>query len=1447
MTGYYLPGSAALPGFRLGKVLARLRRELPALTDGAAWAAYFVDAAAPLGEEELAALARLLDASLPVGTSGRASDAPSPAAAHGAKAGSAAPRTETSGSPDLPGRARVLVTPRAGTISPWSSKATDIVRNCGFDRVRRVEHGTLWVLSGVNTLTEGALGTLHDRMTERVSPLGELPVPDSRSAASTRDLAVPPDLFRETPPEPLVRISLRHQPERALRDADRRLGLALNEDEVRWLRDRFGALGRDPTDAELMMFAQANSEHCRHKIFNASWTVDGRPAERSLFDMIRYTHAASPGRVLSAYHDNSAVIEGGPVAWFGPDPATGVYRHAAERSGLLMKVETHNHPTAVSPFPGAATGSGGEIRDEAATGRGAESRAGLVGFSVSSLRIPGFEQPWEADGPGTPPHIASALDIMLDAPIGAARFNNEFGRPALCGYFRTFEQAKEGEGGTWHGYHKPIMIAGGMGRIRARHVAKAVLRPGTLIAVLGGPAMLIGLGGGAASSSVVSGPGADRPGAPRERAPVRDDRPEPDDVRRPRRLDLADDGGSEVSDDLRGPELDRAERGLSSVAKDLHRQELDYARHGPSKVADELHRRELDFASVQRDNAEMQRRAQEVIDSCTRLGDSNPILSIHDVGAGGLANAVPELVHAAGLGARVDLGAIPTADPGLSPMKLWCNEAQERYVLALDPAERPQVESICRRERCPISVIGEVTEAPRIEVRDFRRGEPAVDVPLDLVLGDAPRLAREARHAPDAAREAVALPAGIDAISILGRVLRLPCVADKTFLVTIGDRSVSGLVVRDQMVGPWQVPVADCAVTAADHLGFAGEAMAMGERSPLAVLDPGASARMAIGEALTNLAAAGVGALSEVVLSANWMADAGRDDTALLDAVRSAALELCPELGIPIPVGKDSLSMRTAWRDGGRERAVSAPVSLVVSAFAPVGDVRRALVPMLVKEAENRLVFADLGLGRDRLGGSALAQVFGVRGGDPPDVEARVLREFFDAVQALVAEGLVLAYHDRSDGGLAATLCEMAFAGRTGLRIDLTPLGPEPLPALLSEELGAALQVRARDAPRVLERLRAIPRLAPHVHSIGEAHEGDRIRFEHRGATVLDAARVDLHRAWSETSWRIQALRDKPECAREAFDALLDEADPGLGASLAFPYGRIAAEPGRATGGAASPERPAAAAAGVPSDLSPSLSHGRPRVAILREQGVNGHRELAAAFDRAGFEAVDVHMTDLLEGRQTLDRFTGLAAGGGFSYGDVLGAGGGWAAGVLHREGLREAFRAFFARPDTFTLGICNGCQMLARLGSLVPGADAWPRFLPNRSGQFEARLVMCEILDSPSLFFRGMAGSKLPVVVAHGEGRVETGPAVPAPCLRFVDNRHRPAERYPANPNGSPGGLTGFTTRDGRATILMPHPERTFRTVQLSWHPPGWGEESPWMEMFRNARRWCEETASGL
>ncbi|MCY4452954.1 MAG: phosphoribosylformylglycinamidine synthase [Immundisolibacterales bacterium] len=1387
MTVHYLPGAAALPEFRLAKTLVALRRKHPAITELFAWSAYFVDAAVPLDDDELSALGRLLDPSIRT-----------------------APHSGARAPPDPADALRVLVIPREGTISGWSSKATDIAGNCGFARVRRVERGTLWLVSGSPGVAASALEPLYDRMTERLLPVADA-APNAPRLEALEELAAPAGMFGDTRARPLVRISLRSDPELTLRDADRRLGLALNDDEVQWLCERFAALRRAPTDAELMMFAQANSEHCRHKIFNAAWTVDGRPSELSLFDMIRHTHAVNPGRVLSAYRDNSAVVDGGCPAWFGPDPETGDYRHVREPAGLLMKVETHNHPTAVSPFAGAATGSGGEIRDEAATGRGAGSRAGLVGFSVSALRIPGFEQPWEADGPGAAPHLASALEIMLDAPVGAARFNNEFGRPALGGYFRSFEQPRDAGGGDWYGYHKPIMIAGGMGRVRRRHVAKDALRPGMLIGVLGGPAMLIGLGGGAASSGSGSGmdPIAARPGqdpsAPRAGSPEAFD----EDVRR-RRPGSA--GDEPIGDD-----------------GGRHRQEIDRAGHDSSKAGDDHHRRELDFRSVQRDNAEMQRRAQEVIDSCARLADRNPIRSIHDVGAGGLANAVPELVHADGLGARLALRAIPTADPGMSPMEIWCNEAQERYVIAFDPDDRPRIESFCRRERCPFAVIGTVTEEPHLTLEDEGGDGPAVDVPVDLVLGGTPRLAREARHGPVSARMELELPGGTDVPAALQRVLRLPCVADKSFLVTIGDRSVSGLVARDQMVGPWQVPVADCAVTAADHCGFAGEAMAVGERAPVAVLDPAASARMAIGEALTNVAAAGIGSLSEAVLSANWMADAGRDDTALHDAVRAAALELCPELGVPIPVGKDSLSMRTAWREGSRERVVSAPLSLVASAFAPVADVRRALTPVLAKDSGNRLVLVDLGLGRGRLGGSALAQVCCAPGGEPPDADAGVLKGFFDSFQSLVEDGLVLAYHDRSDGGLAVTVCEMAFAGRAGVRIDLTPLGPDPMRVLFCEELGAVLQVHGRDAAAVLERLRAVPRLASHVHAIGEACTGSRIRFEHRGTTILDTARVDLHRAWSQTSYRMQALRDDPQCAREAFDALLDDTDPGLGASLTFPYGtssRAGAAAGAATPCTATkPSKPRA---------------HRPRVAILREQGVNGHLELAAAFDRAGFDAVDLHMSDLIDGRQSLAPFAGLAAGGGFSYGDVLGAGGGWAATVLHRHDLRETFREFFRRPDTFSLGVCNGCQMLARLRSLIPGADDWPRFAPNRSGQFEARLVMCEILDSPSIFFRGMAGSKLPVVVAHGEGRAVPATGARAPCLRFVDNRHRPAERYPANPNGSPGGLTGFTSRDGRATVLMPHPERTFRTVQLSWHPPDWSEESPWMEMFRNALRWC-------
>ena len=1361
MTVHCLAGPPALPRFRLGRTLEALRREVPGVAGGSAYSVYFVHTVGPPTAEERTALARLVRACTGQRPFRFAGDPGSPAVRQ-------APPTIT----------RALITPRPGTVSAWSSRATDIVRNCGFHRVRRVEHGVLWTFASPGMSSTGAaprsLDALYDRMTER---LLLLPASEAglRAEAGWTGLggaapAAVEELFRGAPPGRIARIALRPDSERALRNADRRLGLSLNEEEIRWIGERFHELGRDPTDAEVMTFALANSEHCRHKTFNASWTLDGEPAERSPFDMIRHTLAASPGRVLSAYRDNAAVVETEPVGWFGPAPGSGVYRHEREPAGLVVKVETHNHPTAISPFPGAATGVGGEIRDEAATGRGAESRAGLAGFSVSHLRIPGFRQPWETAGPGAPDHTASALEIMLEAPTGAARYHNEFGRPALCGYFRTFERTQEdGRGPAWLGYHKPIMVAGGMGRIRLRHAATAGLRPGALIALLGGPAMRVGLGGGTASS------------------------------------------------------------GFSPAVR---------GRDG----------RELEFASVQRDNAEMQRRAQEVINACTRSEAPNPILSLHDVGAGGLANAVPELVHGAGRGACVDVRAVPSADPGMSPMEIWCNEAQERYVLAIDPTDRLRLEDVCRRERCPFAVIGTVTEEPRIEVRNGPDGDRVVDLPLRFVLGGAPRLAVDARRVRRPPPSEPELPAGLDAAAALDRVLRLPCVADKTFLVTIGDRTVSGLAARDQMVGPWQVPVADCAAVAAGHRDHAGEAMAMGERPPLAVIDPAAAARMAVGEALTNLAAAGVGALSSVVLSANWMADAGEDGAALHDAVRAVGMEFCPALGVPIPVGKDSLSMRVAWFDDGRARSMSAPLSLVVTAFAPVADVRRVLTPMLVRDAPNRLVFADLGRGRNRIGASALAQVFGLPAAAPPDADADVLRGFFDAAQSLLGGDLVLAYHDRSDGGLAAALCEMAFAGRAGLRIDLTPLGPEPLRALFTEELGAVLQVRAPDADAVLRRLRAVPGLERHVHVIGEADAGDRIRFEHRGAAVLDAPRTGLHRRWSETSYRMQTLRDDPGCAREAFDALLDAHDPGLGAHLTFSPWSDRGGSEREDGVFEAPSKagPSEAARGRAGPAV--LSRHRPAIAILREQGVNGHVELAAAFDRAGFDAVDVHMTDLLHGRRSLDGFAGLAAGGGFSYGDVLGAGGGWAASVLHHERLRETFRAFFTRPDTFTLGICNGCQMLARLAPLIPGADRWPRFGPNRSGQFEARLVTCEVLDSPSIFFRGMAGSRLPAPVAHGEGRVELPDAdpgaadPPAACLRFVDNRRRPAERYPANPNGSPGGVTGFTSRDGRATIMMPHPERAFRTVQLSWHPPGWGEDGPWIEIFRNARDWCAE-----
>ncbi len=1273
-------GGPALSPFRLQRLLPALELAAGTRPEPVTRWVYFLEFSTPLNEEGWRRIAELLELG-------------------------EAPASE----PDL------LVVPRPGTISPWSSKAGDILRNCGLGQVARVERGVAWWLGLDSPHDRERLQRiavpLHDRMTEAV--LG--------SAAEARAL------FRHGEPAPLGHVALLEQGRAALERANRELGLALSGEEIDYLLAAYRELGRDPTDVELMMFAQANSEHCRHKIFNAEWIVDGEPQPLSLFQMIRHTHERNPGRVLSAYRDNAAVTEGYSARRWFVDPADHRYRWQQEPVHLLMKVETHNHPTAIAPFPGAATGAGGEIRDEGATGRGAKPKAGLTGFTVSNLRIPGFLQPWEEDH-GIPQRIATPLQIMLEGPIGGAAFNNEFGRPNLCGYFRSYEQEVEGE---LRGYHKPIMIAGGIGNIRPAHVHKAAIPPGARVVVLGGPAMLIGLGGGAASS-------------------------------------------------------------MSS---------------GESSA-------ELDFASVQRGNPEMERRCQEVIDACWALGGENPLLSIHDVGAGGLSNAVPELIEASSLGGRFELRAIPSDEPGMSPLAIWCNESQERYVLAIDPQRLEEFRRICERERCPFADLGEATAEPRLVVHDALRGELPIDLPMEVLFGKPPKMRREALRPPR--REAPLETGDIDLREACLRVLRLPAVADKSFLITIGDRSITGLVARDQMVGPWQTPVADCAVTMSGFGAVTGEAMAMGERTPLAVHDAPASGRMAIGEALTNLAAARVLKLSDVVLSANWMAAAGRDDAALFDTVKAVGMELCPQLGICIPVGKDSLSMRTTWQEAGEERTVTAPVSLIVSAFAPVADTTLTLTPQLLPEPESALVLVDLGGGRNRLGCSALAQVHGRSGSDVPDFDrVEGFLHFFRTLQALNEGGHLLAYHDRSDGGLFVTLAEMCFAGRCGLEIDIGPLGA-PLAALFSEELGAVLQVPADSVDAVIGTLSEHPQLAGHVHLLGRPDRDLRLKIWQGMEPLLDFPVLELHRAWSETSYRLQALRDDPDCAREEFGRLQDETDPGLFLEADF-----------------TPAAPAV------------VTGARPRLAVLREQGVNGQLEMAAAFDRAGFEPVDLHMTDLLEGRATLEGFHGLVACGGFSYGDVLGAGGGWAATIRYHEALREQFEAFFHRPDTFTLGVCNGCQMLSRLKALIPGAGHWPRFLRNRSEQFEARLVMVEVNESPSILLRGMAGARLPVVVAHGEGRAEFGQETQegaGVCLRYIDNRGRVTERYPANPNGSPGGVTGLTSADGRVTIMMPHPERVFLTSQYSWLPPTWRhEEGPWMRLFHNARAWLE------
>ncbi len=1205
-----------------------------------------------------------------------------------------------------------VVAPRPGTQSPWSSKATDIARVCGLEALQRIERVTAFYFRSVDDLPEEAwqalVGCIHDRMTQTVF-------------SSLDDCSA---LFEEEAPRPLGQVELGDDPVAALARANQELGLALSPGELKYLAKSFAELQRNPTDVELMMFAQMNSEHCRHKIFKADWVVDGKPASRSLFQMIQNTFTASPLGVLSAYHDNAAVMRGYASARFWPD-ALGHYQRVFEDAPVLMKVETHNHPTAISPFPGAATGSGGEIRDEGATGRGSKPKAGLSGFSVSNLKLPDATRPWEVDY-GKPEHIQSALAIMLEGPIGAAAFNNEFGRPNICGYFRSFE-LKDGE--EVRGYHKPIMLAGGLGTIRPMLVDKRKFDAGTLLVVLGGPAMLIGLGGGAASSMA---------------------------------------------------------QGQSSAA--------------------------LDFASVQRGNPEMQRRCQEVINRCCALGDESPIESIHDVGAGGLSNALPELVNDAGRGAVLRLRDIPSAEPGLSPLELWCNEAQERYVLAIAPDKLAIFEGYCAAERAPFAVVGQVTAETSLTLEDSVLGSRPIDMPLPVLLGNPPKTVRQFER-----QERVRAELDLSGISLqdaVERVLLLPTVADKTFLVTIGDRSVTGLVTRDQMVGPWQVPVADCGITLTDYDGFTGEAMAMGERTPVALIDAAAAARMAVGEAITNLCSAPIAGLSELKLSANWMAAAGYEgeDQALFDAVHAVGQELCPALGIAIPVGKDSMSMRTRWRSGGEEKSVAAPLSLIVSAFARSYDVRNALTPVLVQDVESQVFLLDLG--RQRMGGSALAQVYGKVGCQAPDVDSpQLLSRFFSFVQVLIREQLVLAYHDRSDGGLFVTLAEMAFAGHSGLDVSLDALPEaEPLVSLFNEELGGVIQVRDSDVARVEVLLREYE-LEAYRFFLGRPKPGSTLVVRAGGEVIYERALSELRRLWSDTTYRMQALRDDPECAREELECNCDFETPGLTPQVTFklaPFGPVRAE--------------------------------RPRVAILREQGVNGHVEMAAAFDRAGFDAVDVHMTELLAGSRSLTEFSGLAACGGFSYGDVLGAGGGWAKSILFHAGVRAEFAAFFERADTFTLGVCNGCQMLSGLRAIIPGTEHWPRFLTNRSEQFEARLSLVEVMPSASVLLQGMAGSRLPVAVAHGEGRVEFDAGVDMsstdPCLRFIEADGRSAVRYPHNPNGSPGGLTGLCSQDGRVTIMMPHPERVVRSVCLSWAPPDWEEESPWMQLFHNARR---------
>ena len=1224
---------------------------------------------------------------------------------------------------------KVFTLPRFGTTSPWSSKATDIAKVCGLTSIEKIERGVVFTLAlkdKDSAPSKEAIEMLYDRMTEVV----------------ITDLKQAKEIFSSLEPQPFSDVDILSDGKKALETANIELGLALNNDEIDYLLEQFTKLNRNPTDAELMMFAQANSEHCRHKVFNADWVIDGVDKERSLFQMIKNTYEASSRNVLSAYKDNAAVIAGHKADWFLPHLDDQKYGRFHDEIHTMMKVETHNHPTAISPYPGAATGSGGEIRDEAATGRGAMPKAGLTGFSVSHLFIPGDLQSWEKTI-GKPDHIASALDIMLDGPIGGAAYNNEFGRPNILGYFRTFEEENKEESNTSWGFHKPIMIVGGMGNISDSSVKKNDIDAGSLIIVLGGPAMLIGLGGGSASS-------------------------------------------------------------LNAGSSDS----------------------ELDFASVQRDNAELERRAQEVITRCFAMGvqnkedNANPIILIHDVGAGGLSNAIPEVADHSKMSADINLRDIDNAEPGMSPLEIWCNEAQERYVLSIHPDDLEVFDQVCKRERCPYAVVGEVATHGNLRLKDEVYDNYPIDMPMDVLFGKPPKtkleITSEQKSIIDDGLK------GIDIEEAALKILRFPTVADKTFLIHIGDRTVGGLVSQDQFVGPWQVPVSDVAVTLKDHFGVQGEAMAMGERSPIAVHNAAASGRIAVGEAITNILSAPIGDIADIKLSANWMSSIMTDRLKqdLYETVEAISVDFCSKIGITIPVGKDSLSMQTSWVNEEKQYKNTAPLSLVISAFSPIDDVNNVITPQLKDKSESILLLIDLGQGQNRMGGSCLSQIYNRSLGETPDIEnPEVLKKFFNAITKLKSRMLIQAYHDRSDGGLFACVSEMAFAGNMGLDLSLEATNQEELLKLLfSEELGCVIQIQNGDLDDVLDILNEAS-LSNSIYPIGTVVKDKQISIKNNEFNHSFDLKI-LRQAWSRMSYEMQKLRDNPETAEEGFKKILDVNDPGLNPKIKFGPTQI--------------------------DYK-RLTKSSPKVAILRDQGVNSQIEMAVAFNKAGFNAYDIHMTDILNGQVNLDQYIGLVVCGGFSYGDVLGAGGGWAKSVLFNENAQNQFKTFFHREETFSLGICNGCQMMSQLKDLIPGADHWPRFVRNLSEQFEARLNMVEVLESNSIFLNGMEGSMIPIATSHGEGRVQYSNdgdmnaliEASGVTIRYVDNFGQPAINYPDNPNGSESGFAGFCSEDGRSTIMMPHPERVMRTEQFSWCPDDWKDHGPWTRFFVNARDW--------